>query len=370
MITPGIDLLDEEGVVAIREFVRNTPDIEVFQYVKRGANGEVYFGRYKKFGDDVVLKFYWSHPNYDETEEAVILRKIKHENILKIDELKFLPPNYAYFLTPKISGGDLQEIIDKQPISSKIALELICGILKELTELHSAHQIVHRDLKPGNILIDLDGYIPIIADLGAVKKIDSTIGYVSASRSTYLYLPPEAIHRNEYCFQSDIYQVGIILFQLLGGFFPINTPNDWLTKNEQSRLDKITGSEAKGEAYKKIFNDKIIRGKLIDTKTLPEHLDPSFKKVLNIALNLKHNSRFKNPSLFLKDIHHLLRTTPEYLKDGDVLSITHENGKHFRVYMDKKEHYVLEKSLSNNNWRKDNSHNGNLESILKIARNK
>jgi serine/threonine protein kinase len=147
-----VELNDEDSVKAIQDFVRNTPDINVYEYVRRGFNGDVYFGKRIKMNDDVVLKFYWSHAKYDATEEAVILRHIKHDNILNIYDLRFLPPNYAYFLTPLISGGDLQGIIESRRLSSKETLQIISGVLLGLTELHSKHKLVHRDLKPGNIL--------------------------------------------------------------------------------------------------------------------------------------------------------------------------------------------------------------------------
>jgi serine/threonine protein kinase len=364
------DLNDEDCVPTIREFVRANKDIEMNCYIRRGCNGEVYFGKRKKMGDDVVLKFYWSHPNYDASEEAVILQKIEHKNILKIYDLKFLPPNYAYFLTPKISGGDLQGIIDSRNISSKEALEIVAGILLGLTELHSAHQLVHRDLKPGNILIDLTENKPIIADLGAVKKIDDANGHVTASKSTYLYLPPEAIMRNEYYYQSDIYQVGLILFQLLNGFFPVNEPLKWLTKREEKQYDQIINQSEKDIKFDEIIADKIVKGKLVDNATLPYYVDANFKKVLNIALNPKHGSRYKNTSLFLKDIHHLLRVNPEYIRQPDCLYVKHESGKQYKIYVDRKGNSVIEKCISNNNWRKDNGHNGTIEGVLKIARQK
>src|SRR5690606_16190132 len=142
-----VELNDGDSVKAIQDFVRNNPDIEVFEYIRRGCNGEVYFGKRIKMDDHVVLKFYWAYSDYDETEEAVILQKIDHDNILKIWDLKFLEPNFAYFLTPRISGGDLQEIIDNQRPSTREALEIVSGILLGLTELHSNHNLVHRDLK-------------------------------------------------------------------------------------------------------------------------------------------------------------------------------------------------------------------------------
>ncbi|MBK8365524.1 MAG: protein kinase [Bacteroidetes bacterium] len=74
--------------------------------------------------------------------------------------------------------------------------------------MHSTHSLVHRDLKPGNILIDLATSRPIIADLGSVKKLENADGFVSESKATRIYLPPESILLKHYTFRSDIYQVG------------------------------------------------------------------------------------------------------------------------------------------------------------------
>ncbi len=363
-----VELNDEDSVKAIQDFVRNNTDIDVYEYVRRGCNGDVYFGKRIKMDDDVVLKFYWSHPNYDAAEEAVILKNIEHDNILKIHDLRFLPPNYAYFLTPRISGGDLQGIIDNRKLSTKESLEIISGILLGLTELHSKHKLVHRDLKPGNILLDLDKNIPIIADLGAVKKIHKADGCVTASKATYLYLPPEAIIANEYYYQSDIYQVGVIMFQLLGGYFPINSPMDWLTAREKKQLDTIRNSTDNYQKFNELIGKKVIKGQLADTNTLPFYLDAGFKRVLNKALNFHYEKRYKNPSLFLKEVHNLLRSCPNYEHEPDRLLVKHENGKEFQMYKNKKNEVVLEKRISNKDWRKDNSHNGTVESALAMAR--
>jgi serine/threonine protein kinase len=363
-----MELNDEDCVESIRFYVRNNPDIEVYDYIRRGCNGDVYFGKRKKIGDNVVLKFYWSHPNYDDTEECVILHSIRNENILEIKECRFLAPSFAYFLTPKISGGDLQGIIDSRPVSTNEALKIVAGILMGLTELHSKHSLVHRDLKPGNILIDADTNKAIIADLGAVKKIDIADGYVTASKSTYLYLPPESIKNNHYYFESDIYQVGVILFQLLNGFFPINDPTKWLVKKEEDLLKTFTDTNLRDDKFDELIGKKIIKGSLVDTATLPKYLDGIYKRIVDKATHVDHQKRFKNPSFFLKEIHKALRETPDYLFEDNVLHITHDSGKQFKIYENKKNDVVLEKSISNGPWRKDNSHKGDLNLALSISR--
>ena len=362
------ELNDEDVVPAIRSFVRSNTHIEVYEHIVRGCNGDVYFGKRKKLGDEVVLKFYWSHPHYDEAEEAVILQNIKHDNILQIHHLEFVPPHYAYFLTPKIDGGDLQALIEAGSISTKEALKILSGILLGLTELHSKHKLVHRDLKPGNILINLADKRPIIADLGAVKKIEDATGHVTASKSTFYYLPPEALQHNQYYFQSDIYQVGLIMFQLLGGHFPIDEPYKWLTAKERTKLGAIRNGTDRQKQFDDFIGKRITKGTIANIDTLPFYIDSSFKRVLNKALHNNHKKRFKDPSQFLTDIHQLIRSSPDYFKQPDLLTIKHEGEREFRIYKDKKDKVVLEKQLDNKGWRKDNGHNGTVESALSIAR--
>jgi eukaryotic-like serine/threonine-protein kinase len=360
--------LDDEHVVdTIRTYVRQHSDIKVFKNVNRGLNGDVYFGKRTKLDDEVVLKFYWSYPNFDASEEAVILRKIDHPNILKVLDLRFVNPNYAYFLSPRIDGGDLQEHIDKRAISSKEALEIIAGILAGITELHSNHQLVHRDLKPGNILLDTKKNIPIIADLGAVRKVDSTVGYTLESKTTLYYLPPESIVDKKYYFQSDIYQVGLIMFQLLGGYFPINEPMLWLKKKEKKEIESIRNESKKYERFDELIQEKIHNGKLAEINTLPSYLDQNFKRVVNKALHWDCDKRFKNASEFLREVHKLLSSCPDYAKNSNYLLITHSTGKEYRVF-EEAGYFYLEKKLLGKEWRRDNNHDNEFDSVLTIAR--
>jgi len=358
---------DDHGVESVRTYVRQHPDINVHTYVKRGINGLVYFGTRKKLKDEVVLKFYWSYPEFDSSEEAVILRGIDHPNILKTYDLRFIKPNSAYFLSPYISGGDLQAHIDNRSISTKEALKLVSGVLLGVSELHSNHSLAHRDLKPGNVLFDVEKNIPIIADLGAVKKIDSIDGHTTESKATLYYLPPESIVEKRYYLQSDLYQVGIIMFQLLGGFFPINEPMKWLKEKELNQLNAEKNDQKRFDQLNEFIKERIYKGKLVDMSTLPIYLDPAFKRVLNKALHKDLSKRFKSASEFLREVHKLSSSLPSYASDANSIIVSHESGKEYRITTDGNI-FILEKRLAGRNWRRINSHDGTLESLLEIAR--
>jgi len=95
------------------------------------------------------------------------------------------------------------------------ALRIVRGILHGIAHLHS-RRILHRDLKPANIL--LDGNIPKIADFGSAAVLPDGASRVPASRHSALYVPPEGwLAEPYYSVQSDIYQVGIVLYELING---------------------------------------------------------------------------------------------------------------------------------------------------------
>jgi serine/threonine protein kinase len=182
-------------------------------------------------------------------------------------------------------------------------------------------------------------------------------------------LPPEAIVEDKYYFQSDLYQIGIILYQLLGGTFHINEPTQWLNKREIKEYDTIRNQDKKNAYLDNAIAERIKKGKLIDTKTLPDHLDDSFARVINKATHVDYRKRYRNSSEFLKAIHSLMNNHPCYTKHDDHLHIVHNNGKkEFKIYEGKKGQLILEKRLNNKDWRKENSHDGDLGSILKQAR--
>lgn len=361
------NLDDDHGSETIRQYVRTHPDIDVHSYVKRGLNGLVYFGKRRKLNDEVALKFYWANPGYDASEEAVILRSIEHPNILKVYDLRFIKPNSAYFLSPRILGGDLQSHIDSTSISSREALTLVSGILSGVSELHSNYRLVHRDLKPSNILLEPNQKTAIVADLGAVKKIDLAQGYTTESKATLYYLPPECIVDKRYFFQSDIYQIGLIMFQLLNGFFPIGEPSKWLSNKQQKEISARKTNQEKFDLHEEFIKEKIYRNSLADLNSLPKYLDGKFRRILRKALNWDPTRRFRTCSDFLKEVHSLHSEYPSYQMKDDHLWIVHDSGREYRI-MKTDDYFLLEKKLPGSTWRRDNGHDGTLESVLMLSR--
>src|SRR5438132_1619664 len=163
--------------------------------------------------------------------EADTIAKLEHKNILPIyeyDEAVVEQERVAYLVMPFIRGGTLRERIDDTNRSgSHFDLKLVVSYISQVADaLDYAHGlgVVHRDIKPGNLLFHLDGRL-LLGDFGIVRlKAMPGLTSVGSFLGTAEYASPEQISTNEIDFRSDIYSLGIILYELLTGTVPYAGP--------------------------------------------------------------------------------------------------------------------------------------------------
>jgi serine/threonine-protein kinase len=132
-----------------------------------------------------------------------------------------------YLVMALMSGGSLLDRLRQGPIPVPEAISIINRLAPALDEAHSKG-IIHRDLKPGNILLDENG-LPYLSDFGIVKLIEATSMTSRGVVGTPAYMSPEHF-RGKVTPQSDVYALGIILFQMLVGRLPFQaeTPPEWM----------------------------------------------------------------------------------------------------------------------------------------------
>jgi serine/threonine protein kinase len=159
--------------------------------------------------------------------EADAIAALDHINIMPIYEYGE-QGEAAYLVMPYVMGGTLRERLEVQPIPP---IQDIVSIIEQVAAgLDSAHAlgIIHRDLKPGNILFHADGRI-LITDFGLakmlkdVKEQDSGTNALTSAGSiigTPEYLSPEQGTGNPTDYHTDIYSLGVVLYQMLAGRVP------------------------------------------------------------------------------------------------------------------------------------------------------
>ena len=194
----------------------------------KGGFGAVYRAENQMLGRPqaikVLLEEHFNDSKFRERflREARTLAALDHANIVHVDELG-VQDNLVYLVMPYLSGGTLQEVMNAR--SGSLGLEEIGRYLEQMcSALGYAHAqgVVHLDLKPSNLLIHQDGRL-LLSDFGLAHLVQqgAVEGGTSLQFGSPLYMAPEHFDGKPEA-RSDLYAVGVILYQLLTGKHPFD----------------------------------------------------------------------------------------------------------------------------------------------------
>jgi serine/threonine protein kinase len=213
----------DEPSAPMREF----GDYELLEEIGRGGQAVVYRARQKSLNRTVALKLIglgqWSSTPHLKRfrHEAEAAASLEHPQIVPIYEIGERD-GFCYFSMQFIEGGQLDEILKREPLSPRRAAELLVKIAPTVHYAHE-HHILHRDIKPGNILLDASGE-PHLTDFGLARLVEteSTVTRTMEVLGTPSYMAPEQAVGNNAGVTSatDIYGLGAVLYQLLTGHPP------------------------------------------------------------------------------------------------------------------------------------------------------
>jgi len=151
--------------------------------------------------------------------EATSLAKIRHPNLMHIYAVGY-DVGHHFFVMEYIQGKTVIDVLrERGPLPYAYAIRILGQILSALDKVH-ATGIVHRDLKPGNIMIDEDDRA-ILMDFGLAKpQYDRTVTTDHTIIGTPEYMAPEVAEGQEADARSDLYALGVVLFEMLTGQAP------------------------------------------------------------------------------------------------------------------------------------------------------
>jgi serine/threonine protein kinase len=210
---------------------------EIKAEIGRGGMATVYHAYDPRFEREVALKVLPSAMLHDPQfrtrfeREAKTIAMLEHPAIVPVYDFGE-EQGQPYFVMRYMTGGSLTDRMKKGPMPIQDVVHLFDRLSPALDEAHSKG-IIHRDLKPGNILFDQYGE-PYVSDFG-IAKIASTQTNVtgSAIMGTPAYMSPEQAQGEGIDGRSDIYGLGVILFELLTGTQPYHgdTPMSVVVKH-------------------------------------------------------------------------------------------------------------------------------------------
>ncbi len=193
------------------------PGYRILSLIGEGANATVYLALQESLNRHVALKIL---QRFDRPAQAVrffnegqIVASMNHPNIITIYDIGSVG-SQQYIAMEYLEGGSLRDHIEAG-VSATAALDIVQPIASALEFVHQMG-IVHRDIKPENILFHKSG-IPKITDFGVAKALDRDMNLTmdgTALGSPY-YLSPEQAEGKDLDGRSDIYALGVILFELL-----------------------------------------------------------------------------------------------------------------------------------------------------------
>jgi len=209
------------------ELLGELGDYELLEEIGRGGQGVVFRARQKSLNRTVALKVIslgqWASKAHLKRFrlEAEAAARLEHPGIVPIHEVGERDGS-CYFSMQFIKGGQLDEVVRREPMPIRRAVELIAKVARTVHYAHE-HGILHRDIKPGNILLDQKGE-PHLTDFGLARLVEteSTVTRTLEVLGTPSYMAPEqaAANNTQLTSATDVYGLGAVLYQLLTGHPP------------------------------------------------------------------------------------------------------------------------------------------------------
>ena len=288
---------------------------QIIEVLGKGGMGKVYRALDKKLNEEVALKLVKPEIASDKktlerfSNELKIARKIAHKNVGRMYEL--MEEKGTHFITMEyVPGEDLKSFIKRAgPLSAGKTTFIAKQVCEGLAEAHELG-VVHRDLKPQNIMIDKDGNSRIM-DFGIARSLKAKgITDAGVMIGTPEYMSPEQVDAKETDQRSDIYSLGVILYEMVTGRVPFEgdtplsvavkqkteTPEDPRKLNSQipedlSRVilrclekDKGKRYQNAGELHSELIN--IEKGIPTTVRLVPER-KPTTAREITVTIGLK-----------------------------------------------------------------------------------
>jgi serine/threonine protein kinase len=260
--------------------------------IARSGMATIYRARDVRDNRVVALKI--PHPDleadpilYDRFQrEASIGEKLDHPKVMRVFGGE--ERSRIYIVMEWCDGRLLREILEEGRMPQERSIHIAIGVLEALEYIH-AHGIVHRDLKPENIMVNGDDNIKLI-DFGIAGDVAArrlTYAKFTAAIGTPNYISPEQVKGKRGDGRSDIYSMGVILYELLTGKLPFSGATPLAAMNERLLNHPIPPSLAQPS------------------------VSPQLQEILYRALEREPKNRYAHAREFLDDLEHMERVGVE-----------------------------------------------------------
>jgi serine/threonine-protein kinase len=295
--------------------------------IGRGGMGEVYLARRadEQYEQEVALKIVRSGlPPFEMVRrfrlERQILARLEHRNVAPLLDGGVTPEGQPYLVMQYVRGAPITAYVDRHRLPIRERLRLFVTVCRAVQFAHS-NLIVHRDLKPSNILVTEDGQVRLL-DFGIAKLLDPEGMSGDVPTESLLLLTPEHAAPEQFLGQpittaTDVYQLGVLLYQLLTGVRPFQatTPVDLhraICEQEPTRPSTALGrSDRDGmEPGDTVGEADAARARSTTPETLRRQLRGDLDRIALMALRKDPDRRYGSAADLADDVERHLEGFP------------------------------------------------------------
>lgn len=274
----------------------------------QGMNAYAFKARHVPLNRDVFLKIYdASSERNDIFEEPRFLVEATNGTggsayLVNVLDAEKLSEDWVLVAMELVDGGSLMDAIEHGPLPLMDAINITKYILHGLSHLHNTY-LVHRDIKPANIMLTTQNgrQHPKLGDFGSVARLANSDASVDASRHSALYVPPEGSQEpSQYGIQSDIYQVGLVMAELINGHLPYEeeTYLDRQAKCELKEYSVSSLSDLSSCDACQVVNHSLARRtasrKILSFIPDQPYVNRTLKKIINTATHPDYSKRYSS----------------------------------------------------------------------------
>lgn len=273
-------------------------EYEIISELGRGGMGVVYMAREESLQRNVAIKMLGNQLLNDDAiaerfmREARVVADLNHPNLVQVFRVD-RHEDQPYFVMEFVEGDSLKALIQRErQMQPTRALKILEEVASGLAAAHDKG-VIHRDIKPENIMLTKYGGVKVV-DFGIARdeNADTRLTTTGMGLGTPNYLSPEVCLSQEVDQRSDIFSLGVVLFEMLTGDTPFKS---------DSPFEMMT---------------KVVEAKIPDIKTLNPNVDEGVKKILAKMIAKRPKKRYQHCNELISDIEdYRAGREPRWAKD-------------------------------------------------------
>lgn len=343
----------------IQQLVAATGKYKIEVEHTEGANAYAFRAHHIPLDLLVFLKVLDTGPTADLFAEPRLLVEATkadsgESNLVRVHDAQRLGDDYVLVAMEYVAGGSILSRLNAGPLPMMEAACTAVGILHGLAQLHQS-LLVHRDIKPANVLLSqrFGRLWPKITDFGSVARLAHVGDSVTASRHSALYVPPEGwATPSRYDVRSDLYQVGLVLFEMVHGTLPYSGDAylDLKAKRELRELAAASAGSIDDFDKQKAVERALARAAdgrgVASFGQMQPYVPKSLTRIINKAVSPDPAVRYQTPSEMIGDLEALQFPNWQPMANGEQYAANGWSGWNWTIGKDlkKPEQWVILRS--------------------------